>query len=98
MTAVSATAVRVSWSGSTHLSTSILYTTHCTSSGSEMTHYSNTVYPGTTSTIINIEDDLTLDFQYEHSISLHYISNSAAPEIVTTTFSFGDIYCIPMYA
>ena len=66
ITAVSGTAVDISWSGSTYLSTSLHYTTYCTSSGAEMSQYDRVLLPGVNSASVTIEDDITLDFQYQH--------------------------------
>ena len=95
ITAVSGTAVDISWSGSTYLSTSLHYTTYCTSSGAEMSQYDRVFLPGVKSASVTIEDDITLDFQYLHIFTLHYITSNSIPPVVTTTnFSFGNHYLI----
>ena len=91
ITSVNATAVNVSWSGSTHLSTTFEYIVYCTSSGSVMSEHSAEFQPGVSSTALEMEDDITFDFKYQHKFRLSYFDESSAPGPVTTiTFFFGN--------
>ena len=91
ITPLNATAVNVSWSGSTHLSTTFEYIVYCTSSGSVMSERSAGLQPGVSSTALEMEDDITFDFKYQHKFRLNYFDESSAPgPVTTTTFSFGN--------
>ena len=100
ITPVNATAVNVSWSGSTHLSTRLQYFVYCTSSGSVMSEHLAGFSPGVSSAALEMEDDITLDFKYQHKFHLNYFDGSGAPgPVTTTTFSFGkytSIIYVPM--
>ena len=90
ITPLNATAVNVSWSGSTHLSTTFEYIVYCTSSGSVMSEHSAGFQPGVSSTALEMEDDITFDFKYQHKFHLNYFEGSGTPgPVTTTTFSFG---------
>ena len=93
ITPVNATAVNVSWSGSTHLSTTFEYIVYCTSSASVMSERSAGFSPGVSSTALEMEDDITFDFKYQHKFHLSYFDESgAAGPVTTTTFSFGNYH------
>ena len=100
ITPLNATAVNISWSGSTHLSTTLEYIVYCTSSGSVMSERSAGFQPGVSSTALEMEDDITFDFKYQHKFHLNYFDGSGAPgPVSTTTFSFGkytSIIYVPM--
>ena len=97
ITAVSATAVNISWSGSIHLNTSLHYTVHCSSTGSVMSRYATALVPGVNWALVDIRDDITLGFQYRHDFTLYYFysaTNVVEPPsgpITTATFSFGKL-------
>ena len=91
---VNATAVTISWSGSTHLHTRLQYTTHCSPTGSVVSQHVSVVDPGVSSAVITTRDDITLGVQYDHHFTLQYITtNDVTPpaELITmATFSFGN--------
>ena len=94
ITPVDATSVKISWSGSTHLSTRLQYTVCSASSGSIMGGYTpHDLQPGVSSTIISIRDDIIIGVQYQHNFTLHYVTaNDTIPpfeHVATASFSFG---------
>ena len=90
ITTVNATAVTISWSGSTHLSTRLQYIVYCTSSGSVMSEHSAGFPHGVSSTALETEDDITFNFKYEHRFYLNYYDGTGTPGPITDTlFSFG---------
>ena len=68
---VNTTAVRISWSGSVHLSTFIIYTVYCSTN---VVKKNERVYPpGVTSADIVLEDDIILTCtSYVHNFTLYY--------------------------
>ena len=85
---VNATAVRISWSGSVHLSTSIIYTVYC--STIIMRQYEKVYPPGVTFADIVLEDDITLTDLYVHNFTLHYIfPDDVIPNKTVAIFTFG---------
>ena len=90
---VNATAVRVSWSGSAHLHTTILYTVYY--STSIMRQYERVYPPGVTSADIALEDDITLNDVYVHNFTLYYITpDNVTPDqddLTVEMFDFGII-------
>ena len=97
--AVNSTAVRVSWSGSSHLSTSLHLTTHCSSTHTIMAQYESVYPPGVVSALVDLDDDITPTESYVHNFTLHYIIGDdvmlpPGPPI-TVPFTFGT--CNPMF-
>ncbi|CAI8054962.1 hypothetical protein GBAR_LOCUS29992 [Geodia barretti] len=88
---VNATGVRISWSGSVHLPTSIHYTVSLSTTGIIMSQYNRVYPPGTTSDVVVLEDDITLTDEYVHNFTLHYITqNDDVPGTQTiASFTFG---------
>ena len=90
---VNATAVRVSWSGSAHLRTTILYTVYY--STSIMRQYERVFPPGVTTADIALEDDITLNDVYVHNFTLYYITpDNVTPDqddLTVEIFDFGII-------
>ena len=90
---VNATTVRVSWSGSVHLRTIILYTVYY--STSVMRQYETVYPPGVTSADIPLEDDITLNDVYVHNFTLYYITpDNVTPDqddLTVEMFDFGII-------
>ena len=82
---VNATAVSITWSGSTHLSTSLKYTSY-SGRGILMTQYIIVLPPSVISTEVTLNDNFA---GYEHVFMLQYISTEESP-ITTATFSFGE--------
>jgi hypothetical protein len=71
---VNATGVRISWSGSVHLPTSIHYTVSLSTTGIIMNQYNRVYPPGTTSDVVVLDDDITLtNAYYVHNFTLYYI-------------------------
>ncbi|CAI8054449.1 hypothetical protein GBAR_LOCUS29715, partial [Geodia barretti] len=84
---VNATAVRISWSGSVHLSTSIIYTVYC--STIIMRQYERVYSHGVTFADIVLEDDITLTDIYVHNFTLHYIlPDDVTPNQTVAIFTF----------
>ncbi|CAI8049107.1 hypothetical protein GBAR_LOCUS27045, partial [Geodia barretti] len=93
---VNATAVRISWSGSVHLPTSIIYTVYCSTN---VVRKNERVYPpGVTSVDIVLEDDIILTCtSYVHNFTLYYgdviPSPGSNPSTLTTfTFDIDKVY------
>jgi hypothetical protein len=91
---VNATGVRISWSGSVHLPTSIHYTVSLSTTGIIMNQYNRVYPPGTTSDVVVLDDDITLTDEYVHNFTLHYISqNDDVPGIpIIASFTFDKMY------
>ncbi|CAI8057262.1 hypothetical protein GBAR_LOCUS31214, partial [Geodia barretti] len=70
---VNATGVRISWSGSVHLPTSIHYTVSLSTTGIIISQYNKVYPPGTTSDVVVLDDDITLTNAYVHNFTLYYI-------------------------
>ena len=90
---VNATAVRISWSGSVHLPTSIIYTVYCSTT---VVKKNERVYPpGVTSADIVLEDDIILTCtSYVHNFTLYYgdvITSPGNNPSTLTTFTFGKV-------
>ena len=90
---VDATAVRISWSGSAHLPTSIIYTVYCSTT---VVRKNERVYPpGVTSADIVLEDDIILtSTSYVHNFTLYYGDANPSPgnnPSTLTTFTFGKV-------
>ena len=96
---VDATAVRISWSGSARLPTSIIYTVYCSTT---VVRKNERVYPpGVTSADIVLEDDIILTCtSYVHNFTLYYgavpshyygdvIPSPGNNPSTMTTFTFG---------
>ena len=88
---VNATAVRMTWSGSVHLPTTVHYTSSLSNTGTIMNQYERIYPPGTTSDVLVLDDDdVTLADEYVHNFSLHYIIRNDVPGPSTITqFTFG---------
>ena len=86
---LNATAVRISWSGSIHFPTSVLYTVYC--STTIMRQYEGIYPPGVTYTAdIVLEDDITLTDIYIHNFTLYYIfPDGVTPNQTVAIFTFG---------
>ena len=90
---LNATAVRISWSGSVHLPTSIIYTVYCSTT---VVKKNERVYPpGVTSADIVLEDDIILTCtSYVHNFTLYYgdvIPSPGSNPSTLTTFTFGKV-------
>ena len=91
---LNATAVRLSWSGSVHLSISIQYTLRSYSNGVIMDEYERVYPPRVTSTLWDLDDDIILTDTFVHNFTLHYVMTiddvlfSAGPH-TTAPFTFG---------
>ena len=91
--AVNSTAVRLSWSGSSHLSTFVQYTVYCSETESVMGQSILSYPPQTVSSTIVLDDAITLSDTYMHNFTLYYsrmndnASNILAPTSVN--FKFG---------
>ena len=90
---VNATAVRISWSGSIHLPTSIIYTVYCSTN---VFRQNERVYPpGVTSADVVLEDDIVLTCtSYVHNFTLYYgdvIQLSRNNPSTSTNFTFGKV-------
>ena len=71
---VNATGVRISWSGSMHLPTSIHYTVSLSTNGVIISQYDRVYPPGTASDVVVLDDDITLtNAYYVHNFTLYYI-------------------------
>ena len=85
---VNGTAVRISWTGSVHLPTSIIYTVYC--STIIIIQYERVYPPGVTFADIVLEDDITLTDVYVHSFTLYYIfPDGVTPNQTVAIFTFG---------
>ena len=87
---VNATAVRVSWTGSPHFSTSLQYTSYFTATASVMTQYGTVLVPNVTSSGVTLDDPVD---GYGHNFTLHYIISSGlkiAP-VTRALFVFGKL-------
>ncbi|CAI8036866.1 hypothetical protein GBAR_LOCUS20654, partial [Geodia barretti] len=73
---VNATGVRISWSGSVHLSTCIQYTVSLSTTGIIISQYHRVYPPRTTSDVLVLDDDITLTNAYVHNFSLYYIARN----------------------
>ncbi|CAI8049111.1 hypothetical protein GBAR_LOCUS27045, partial [Geodia barretti] len=83
---VNGTTVRIFWSDSVYLSTSIIYTVYC--STIIMRQY-ETVYSRVTFADIVLEDDITLTDIYVHNFTLHYIiPDDVIPNQTVAIFTF----------
>ena len=80
---VNATAVRITWSGSTHLSTSLKYTCYFVSA---MKRTAMSLYTIVLPASVN-SADVTLIIGYEHVFTLQYLSD--ATPVTNATFVFG---------
>ena len=86
------TAVRLSWSGSVNLSTFVRYTVHCSLSGVIMSVNERVLPPGVDSTVVVLDDDITLTDVYVHNFTLYYIiRNDVTSPQTTAVFTFGTI-------
>ena len=90
---VNATAVRISWSGSVHLPTYIIYTVICSTN---VVRNNERVYPPeVTSADIELEDDIILTCtSYVHNFTLYYgdvIPLQGNNPSTLTTFTFGKV-------
>ena len=90
---VNATAVRLTWSGSVHLSTCIQYTIICNDTGIIIGQYEKVFPPELISTDWVLDDDVTFMDVYIHNFTLYYfIPNNVFPLLTTViTFNFGKI-------
>ena len=85
---VSATAVRVSWSGNENISTALQYQSHFTETGAMISQRDTVIAANVTSTDITLDDTVP---GYQHSFSLHHVISCAgrvAP-VTTSSFTFG---------
>ena len=88
------TVVRISWTGSVHLPTSIIYTVYCSTT---VVRKNERIYaPGVISADIVLEDDIILIFtSYVHNFTLYYGDAIPSPRnnpSTLTTFTFGKVY------
>ena len=67
---VNATAVRITWSGNNHLSTTLQYISFFTDTGAIMSRYEITVMAGVTSIEMILNDDI---MGYGHNFTLYYV-------------------------
>ena len=81
---MNATTVSVTWCGSTHLETSLRYTSY-SDCGILMTQYIIIITHSVISTEITLNDEFD---GYEHVFELQYISTEETP-ITIVNFSFG---------
>ena len=90
---VNATAVRLTWSGSVHLSTCIQYTIICSDTGVIIGQYERVLPPVVTSTVWVLDDNVILTDVYMHQFTLYYIIPNVVFPLSTTvtTFNFGKI-------
>ena len=92
---VNATAVRISWSGSVHLPTSIIYTVYCSTN---VVRKNERVYPpGVTSVDIVLEDDIILTCtSYVHNFTLYYgaIPSHYYGDVIPSHY-YGDVIPSP---
>ena len=89
---VNATAVNVSWTASSIYFARLGHTSFCTASGVVRSEYETTLSPGVASTVVVIEDDLTLDESkegIEHIFTLHFVLVDTYGEKIEATFTFG---------
>ena len=85
---VNATTVRISWAGSVHLPTSIIYTVYC--STIIIIQYERVYSHGVTFADIVLEDDITLTDIYIHNFTLYYIfPDGVTPNQTVAIFTFG---------
>ena len=78
------TAVRLSWSGSVHLSTFVRYTINCSLSGVIMSVNERVLPPRVNSTVVVLDDDITLTDEYVHNFTLYYIIRNDVTSPQTT--------------
>ena len=87
------TAVRLSWSGSVHLSTCVRYTVHCSLSGVIISVNERVLPPGVNSTVVVLDDDITFTDVYVHNFTLYYIIKNDVTSLpgpqTTAVFTFG---------
>ena len=83
---VNATAVKITWSGSTHLSTSLQYTSFFTDTGAVMSQYETTVPLGVALIEVILNDDI---MGYEHNFTLHYVMDHGEANVTYESFVFG---------
>ena len=77
---VNATGVRISWSGSVHLHTTILYSIYCFTTAIRQNE--RVFPPGVTSADFVIEDDIVLSCTYVHNFTLFYIIANERDDVV----------------
>ena len=88
---VNATAVTVSWNGSSIFSTWLHFISCYNATGAVLSQYNTLIPPGKASNIVTVEDDLTLTDSKEeikHSFSLRFnITLQGTPQHGPTTFA-----------